>query len=515
MNEHVLFCSDLVSRNETQITRLQGWCVGSVRIRGLTLQTAESEFEPLVYGLKRDDVENAYPGYARARVSGFKLLGKIDVPQTHPGALCVETENGMGKENHVLSVNLDTRDVQTVELNEETRARGAKIDNSIGTLSSPALETRLKDSLGERRGIRLRLDVINKCNLRCIMCHFSDEAIFKRPTKQLTTEEFKALFDEIGHDVSDVILSCGDEPLLSHFLPEILYYLAEKHPEVAIEFCTNAMLMRAAIRKTIIETRVARIVFSIDAVTKKLLETIRVGCRYERVIGNILALRDLRQQLGVPFPAFLFNFVLMDRNIHEAVAFLHLASELGAESVDLRHMVPIKTYFDPADLLDAKPAKYNYYREQIAREAKKLGLKYFLPAPFQTDESWIPPEKMDVDLAEFRRVTADLAGTHLPNMARRSMGASKPAEFSPAAEFGVTFCPRPFSEIVIRDQEEVLPCPWHGRPLGYLRDGKSLMDIFFSENFARLRRNMLRPEGDPNCAHCPIKSGHLPTAPNE
>src|SRR5882672_8711948 len=126
MSEHVLFCSDLASRDETQITRLQGWCVGSVRIRGLTLQTAGSEFEPLVYGMKRDDVENAYPGYARARVSGFKLFGKVDVPPTQPDALCVEIENGKGQENHVVFVNLDTRDVQTIELNEESRARGAK-----------------------------------------------------------------------------------------------------------------------------------------------------------------------------------------------------------------------------------------------------------------------------------------------------------------------------------------------------------------------------------------------------
>lgn len=510
----MLFCSDLASRDETQITRLQGWCIGSVRIRGLTLQTAASDFEPLVYGLKRDDVEDAYPGYARARVSGFKLLGKIEVSEAQPDALCVEIENGNGKENHVVFVNLDTRDVQTFELNEETRARGTKIDNSIRTPTSLALETRLKDSLGERRGITLRLDLINKCNLRCIMCHFSDDAIFKRPTKQLTTEEFKALFDEIGNDVSDVILSCGDEPLMSKFLPDILYYLAEKHPEVAIEFCTNAMLMRAPIRKVIMETHVARIVFSIDAVSKKLLESIRVGCRYEQVIGNILALRDLKEQLGVPFPAFLFNFVLMDRNIHEATAFLHLAKELGAKSVDLRLMVPIRTYFDPADLLDAKPAKYNYYREQIAREAQKLGLKYFLPSAFKTDERWTPSKKVNVDLAEFRRGTADPAGTHLPKMTRVATGGSEPSGFSAAAEFGVTFCARPFSEIVIRDQEEVLPCPWHGRPLGYLRDGKSLTDIFFGEKFARLRRNMLRPGGDPNCAHCPIKSGHLPTAAN-
>ena len=67
------------------------------------------------------------------------------------------------------------------------------------------------------------------------------------------------------------------------------------------------------------------------------------------------------------------------------------------------------------------------------------------------------------------------------------------------------------SEIMVRDQEEVLPCPWHGKTLGRLSEGKSISDIFFGEDFARLRQNMFKPEGDPGCAHCPIKSGHLPT----
>lgn len=517
MSNHVIFCSDIASRDasENRITRLQGWCIASAPIRGLALQTATSAYEPIAYGLKRDDVGRAYPGHGRAAISGFRMLTAMEIPPGHPVGLCLEIDAGEGLECHVVSVNLDTRDVQTIELNEETRARGAKIDNSIRALTKiPALEARLKDSLQTQRGLTLRLDLINKCNLRCIMCHFSDEAVFRRPTKQLTTPEFKALFHELGPNVKEVILSCGDEPLMSKYLTEILYYLAEEHPAVAIEFCTNAMLMKAPIRKAIMETRVARIVFSIDAVSKELLESIRVGCRYEQVIGNIMALRDLKEQMQAPYPAFLFNFVMMDRNIHEAAAFLHVAKALGAKSVDLRLMVPIEPYFNPVDRLDTKPAKYNYYREKIAREARKLGLKYFLSPPLATDERWAPSKKIDVDLSDFHRVVADAAGSDFPRVSGLRTVPVANGQLSAADEFGATFCPRPFSEIMVRDQDEVLPCPWHAKPLGYLREGKNLMDIFFGENFARVRRNMLRPEGDPNCAECPIKSGHLPTESN-
>ena len=86
-----------------------------------------------------------------------------------------------------------------------------------------------------------------------------------------------------------------------------------------------------------------------------------------------------------------------------------------------------------------------------------------------------------------------------------------PWEGSVAEEFATTFCNRPFSEIMVRDQNEVLPCPFHEKPLGLLSEGKTLAEIFHGEAFQRLRGNMLRPEGDPACANCPIKSKHLPT----
>jgi MoaA/NifB/PqqE/SkfB family radical SAM enzyme len=520
MADHVLFCSDLAWRDPSgkEVTRVQGWCLGNMRIRGIALQMGASDYQPLAYGMAREDVGRAYPDYERASIAGFRSLTPFAIPPAQPVALSLEIDPGKSQaaEYHVVSVNLDTRDVQTIELNEETRLRGAAIDHSMRTRSESAvLEGRVRESLRTRRGLTLRLDLINKCNLRCIMCHFSDDAIFRRPTKQLTTEEFKTLFDEIGPYVSDAILSCGDEPLLSKFLGEILSYLAEKHPNVAIEFCTNAMLMRAPIRKVMIETRVARVLFSIDAVSKKLLESIRVGCRYEQVLGNIMALRDLKAQMQVPYPSFLFNFVLMERNVQEAPAFLKMAKALGATSVDFRHMVPIAPYFDPADQLDRQPARYNYYREQIIREAQEMEIPYFLPAAFATDERWLPPEKLDVDLAEFHRVVADLPGADLPVITKAPVPANGSRDETVAVEdFSATFCTRPFSEITLRDQDEVLPCPWHDKTLGYLRDGKNLSEIFFGEDFARLRRNMLKADGDPNCARCPIKSGHLPTTAN-
>lgn len=518
MNSHLLFCSDNVCRNAAgdRVTGLQGWCLGSVPVRALVLSLGGGKFESLVRGFPRPDVQNQFPLYPNGERSGFRSFREFDCKPDAPGTLYVLTgESESRPEWHRVEVDFDTRGIQTLLLTGETLLAGGAGPALAHHLADPEpLETRFRRSLNARRGLTLRLDIINKCNLRCVMCHFSDDAIFKRPTSQLTGEQFKALFHDIGPAVNRVMLSCGDEPLTSKFLPEILRYLAEEHPEVAIEFCTNATLMSAPIRNLIMETGVARLLFSMDAVTKPLLEAIRVGCRYEKLVGNIMALRDLKAQHASVFPAFVFNFVMMNQNIHEAPAFVRLASVLGAESIDFRHMVPIEPWFPPGEILSDHPARYNYYRQRIVAEAAAFNMHYYLPDMFDTAERWLPENEPEVSFSYFDAVAPDPSGPQELRMKTRLPGAFAGLAGSVAEEFSTTFCERPFSEIMIRDQEEVLPCPWHGKTLGRLSEGKTLSEIFLGEKFAALRRNMLKPEGDPDCARCPIKTFHLPTTAN-
>jgi MoaA/NifB/PqqE/SkfB family radical SAM enzyme len=509
MSDRLIFCSDLARRDPSGqwITRLEGWCIASSPLSALYLQVSDDEQERLPLGFSRPDLGQAYPQYPEAKDGGFRHSLASSELVRGGTILWAKTAGHFYR----VPVELETRKIQTIELDAETRV--SPDDKICSLLEGPVeFEQRFRRSLGKQRGLTLRLDIINKCNLRCVMCHFSDDAIFKRPTSQLTAPEFERLFDEIGSSVRHVVLSCGDEPLVSKHLPGILEYLAGEHPEVAIEFCTNAMLLRAPIRNLIMRTGVARLLFSIDAVSKRCL-VIRVGCSYEQVVGNIMALRDLRERCGVRRPAFVFNFVMMTRNIHEAPAFVRMGRRLGAESIDFRHLVPIGTYFSPEDLLSEHPATYNFYRDQILREANRLNVPLYLPPPFEEAGRWTPPhDRQVVDWSDFERVLPDAADDALPVVPPAIDDPSTAWEGSVAEEFSTTFCNRPFSEIMVRDQNEVLPCPWHEKPLGLLSEGKTLAEIFAGEAFQSLRRNMLRPEGDPACANCPIKSHHLPTS---
>jgi MoaA/NifB/PqqE/SkfB family radical SAM enzyme len=187
-----------------------------------------------------------------------------------------------------------------------------------------------------------------------------------------------------------------------------------------------------------------------------------------------------------------------------------MACHLGAESVDFRHMVPIGDNFPEGELLSEDPERFNFYRTQILAEAKRLNMPVYLPPAFSTTFEWVPPaDEPSVDWKDFERVCS-IADGESDRVTLPGDRTSPPWEGSVAEEFSTTFCNRPFSEIMVRDQNEVLPCPWHEKTLGYLNGGKTLAEIFHGEAFQQLRMNMMRPEGDPACVRCPIKSRHLP-----
>lgn len=76
--------------------------------------------------------------------------------------------------------------------------------------------------------------------------------------------------------------------------------------------------------------------------------------------------------------------------------------------------------------------------------------------------------------------------------------------------FSGAYCERPFTEVMIRNQTEVLPSAWHQKILGVLDENTRVEDVFFGKKFAALRAGMLKGEIDEGCRQCPVKTGFLP-----
>lgn len=513
---------DIVDRHfpSGNLSCLTGWIAAErgLRVESLGLMVGGDTFVSCRYPFHRGDVEDPVAGAGDAAMVGFSVLlpGRLALaPEKLNFAAAIRGAPAPGRDGSAgggmppcygFSIAPIAGLTSRLELGPERRLPQSPVcidptETEIGGL----VEERLLDRFARRRHLTLRLDLINKCNLRCVMCHYSNESIAMRPAKRIAPEQFAAFFDPIAPLTRDVMLSCGDEPLMSPHFETIIRDLAARDPDVRIFFCTNGMLLSERIAEAIVAANVYMVVFSFDGVTSETLHRIRVGSDYRRIIKNILGLR--RARTGKSRPRFVFNFVMMESNIHEAPEFVRLVRLLGGDTVDFRHVVPMDTYDIGHEMLERFPAKYNHYRRRIQSAAQ--GMDIYIPPPLGTDDDYDPSADPAVTLDEFHAVLREL-GEDPPDAAEFLDARASQASESPT-ETAHCFCDRPFSEVMIRDQRDVYPCAWHRDRMGTVDGTTTLDQIFFGENFQRLRLAMLNPLGAPGCRECPIKANRLPT----
>ncbi|MCX7045864.1 MAG: radical SAM protein [Candidatus Sumerlaeota bacterium] len=189
---------------------------------------------------------------------------------------------------------------------------------------------------GRRRFLRLFLDTTNNCNLKCRMCYFAAE---HEPiqTKYWSREEFERLAVQVAPHARLIAFSCGTEPLLNPGI-EAFVRLAKRFGVPETQLVTNGQMLTSQRSRGLIEAGLDRLVVSLDAATPETYEFIRPGARFQRLLDHLKAFRDARG--GRPKPGLTLNFILMKCNRDEVEAFMRLAAELGADTIDFRHLTP-------------------------------------------------------------------------------------------------------------------------------------------------------------------------------
>ena len=64
------------------------------------------------------------------------------------------------------------------------------------------------------RPFNLEMDIVNKCNLRCVMCMMSHPVHLEQPLTRVSVEQFERLGAEVFWHVGALSLTYGAEPLL-------------------------------------------------------------------------------------------------------------------------------------------------------------------------------------------------------------------------------------------------------------------------------------------------------------
>lgn len=167
------------------------------------------------------------------------------------------------------------------------------------------------------------------CNLKCIMCPYER---LQRPKGKMSMRVFASIVDEIAREKPDArlwVAIMGEPFLAGESLIEMLRYARSKGVKNT-HVNTNATVLTPDLCDNLLDSGVKEVLVSLDAASKPVYDTIRVGGDFERAVRSAEYLLNRKKTRGLHAPAIVVQFIMLDQNEHEAEAFKIYWLERGA-----------------------------------------------------------------------------------------------------------------------------------------------------------------------------------------
>ncbi len=333
------------------------------------------------------------------------------------------------------------------------------------------------------------------CNLECVMCGSHLSGVTKK--RQVMAP---ALLDRVEQQVLpgalDLSLTVAGEPWMTPKLSSFVA-LAER-AGVQLQMNSNATLIRDGELLRRILRGSSALKFSVDGATAETYQSIRGQGDFALVIRNIRAVVAARAALPAgEQPRLALCMVLMRRNVHELVAMVELARELGVDRLEVAHLTVLVPEMDAESLRHAPELADDHLRAARAR-ADALAFRVHLP-PLMSGAPL--PAK---GLARLR-----LAGQEARSVGRRRVGRllhqarheARLARWSLSAG-GRVPCPFLQGAVFVTIGGDVAPCPMPGRPIVGNLLQQSFSEIWNGPVLTAMRRGFIEGAPFECCAHC-------------
>lgn len=204
---------------------------------------------------------------------------------------------------------------------------------SSGALLERSLTPEFKDAF-------IRMDITNRCNMKCNVCYFSLKG-FKARGRHMEPGEFQAICEKLSGRVQRFGLSCAFEPLLHPRFTEFLPHLRRLgRCEKVIN--TNALGLDQGHAEAILGSDLDLINVGLDGASDETNFLVRNNHTFAKVLRNLEGLNELKQRRGVHTPTCQIHVCLLQLNLHDLPEIVRLASSVGVTQVRMRHMVPIQ-----------------------------------------------------------------------------------------------------------------------------------------------------------------------------
>ena len=178
--------------------------------------------------------------------------------------------------------------------------------------------------------ISMAIEPTTSCNLRCPECP-SGLRQFTRPIGMLEPSFFKTTIDSVYKELIYLTFYFQGEPYLNPNFLEMVRYASDKG--IYTSTSTNAHYLNKEQAKKTVESKLDRLIISIDGTTQQTYEQYRIGGTLQKVIDGTKHIVAAKKELKSGTPHIVFQFLVVKPNEHQLNDVEQLAAELGVDEV--------------------------------------------------------------------------------------------------------------------------------------------------------------------------------------
>ena len=234
-----------------------------------------------------------------------------------------------------------------------------KLNNAFKVWISYHLSKQTKRAANFGFPISIAIEPTTSCNLRCPECP-SGLRQFTRPIGMLEPTFFKTTIDAIYKELIYLTFYFQGEPYLNPNFLEMVKYAADK--KIYTSTSTNAHYLTPEQAIKTVESKLDRLIISIDGTTQETYEQYRIGGNLQKVIDGTKNIIAAKKKLKSKTPHIVFQFLVVKPNEHQLHDVTQLADELGVDEVVFK---TAQVYdFENGNSLIPTNQTYSRYKQQ-------------------------------------------------------------------------------------------------------------------------------------------------------
>lgn len=343
----------------------------------------------------------------------------------------------------------------------------------------------------------LFLEITNRCNIDCIHCGRTHDPRYREKghVGDLPLHLIRKLKPIIPY-ASYVVPTGVGEPFLNRDLIAAIRFLKECGASVSVT--SNGTILNERLCREVVESRLDKIIFSLDGARPETYNSIRAGADFSRVVRNIKNLADTRERLASKTPVIEVELIAMAENYFDLPLLPDVAADLGAECIQIETLFEHSgevygKILEKQSLTNVDLDTGRQVWEDFLAKTRRRGLKLVSPL-LQRDLRTV-----------FRSPGSNHGAAHAASVQSADYQAATVDQLvqidGRERHFEKVFCTQPWSIVYVTWRGEVRTCCFNETVFGNLNEN-SIEEIWNGAVYKEFRNTILEERAPDGCHDC-------------